>query len=64
MSWSLMPVDELGHRTACEEGMGSLKEVLPSPGSLCSPHQRPMNPSNEVLRQGRDFNQGAGRPRR
>ena len=56
MSWFLMPVDELKHRTACEEGMASLEEVLPSPSLLSSRHQRPMNPRGEVLRQGRDFN--------
>lgn len=39
-----MPVDELRHRTACEERMGSLEEVLPSPSLFCSPHDRPMNP--------------------
>ena len=56
MSWSLIPVDELRHRTACEEGMAFLEVVLPSPSSLCSPHHRPMNPRDEVLRQRRDFN--------
>ena len=35
-----------------------------SPSSLCSLNGRPMNPRDEVLRQGRDFNPGAGRLRR
>ena len=30
--------------------------LLPSPSSLCSPHDRPMNLRDEVWRQGRDFN--------
>ena len=39
--------------------------VLPTPSSLCSlPNDRPMNLRDEVLRKGRDFNQGASRPRR
>ena len=35
--------------------------MLLSPNSLCLPHDRPLNPRDEVLRQGRDFNPGAGR---
>ena len=38
--------------------------LSPSPSSLCSLQDRPVNPRDEVLRQGRDFNQGASRPRR
>ena len=38
--------------------------ILLSPGSLCSLHNRPMKPRDEVLRQGRDFNRGAGKLRR
>ena len=39
--------------------------VLPTPSSLCSlPNSRPMNLRDEMLRKGRDFNQGASRPRR
>ena len=29
--------------------------MLLSPSLLCSPHDRPMNPRDEVLRQERDF---------
>ena len=38
--------------------------MLPSPNSLYPPHNRPMNPRDKVLRQGRDFNWGTSRPRR
>ena len=38
--------------------------MLLSPSSLCSLYNRPRNPRNKMLRQGRDFNQGASRPRR
>ena len=38
--------------------------MLLSPSSLTSPHDRPMNPRDEGLRQGRDFNQGASSPRK
>ena len=38
--------------------------ISPSPSSLFLAHDRPMNPRDEALRQGRDFNQGASRPRR
>jgi len=40
------------------------KLLFLSPSSLCSPHDRPMNLRDKVLRQGRDFNWGAGRLRR
>ena len=38
--------------------------LLLSPSSLCSPQARPVNPRDEVLKQGRDFNWGASRLRR
>ena len=38
--------------------------LLLSPSSFCSLQNRPVNLRNEVLRQGRDFNWGAGRLRR
>ena len=38
--------------------------LLPSQSLLCSPHNRPMNPRDKVLKQGRDFNWGVSRPRR
>ena len=37
--------------------------LLLSSSSLCSPHDRPMNTRDKVLRQGRDFNLRTGRPR-
>ena len=37
---------------------------LLSPSLVCSPHERPVNPRVEVLRQGRGFNWGTSRPRR
>ena len=42
----------------------ALASLLPSASSLCSPHDRPMNPRDKVPSQGRDFNRGADRPRR
>ena len=52
--------------TTGDGGSGRGVGVLPSPSSssLCSLHNRPMNARDQVLRQGRDFNQGAGRRRR
>ena len=41
-----------------------VSKLLASPGSLCSLHDRPRNPRDEMSRQGRDFNRGSGRPRR
>ena len=38
--------------------------LLLSQSLLCSPHNRPMNPRDKVLRQGRDFNWGVSQPRR
>ena len=38
--------------------------LLLGPSLLCLLHNRPVNPRDEVLRQGRDFNRGAGRQRR
>ena len=38
--------------------------MLLSPSLLCLLHNRPRNPRNKILRQGRDFNQGASRLRR
>ena len=38
--------------------------MLLSPSSLSSPHNRPMNPREEGLKQGRDFNQGASSQRK
>ena len=38
--------------------------LLPSQSLLCSPHNRPMNLRDKVLRQGRDFNWGVSQPRR
>ena len=35
--------------------------VLQSPSSLCLPHDGPVKPRDKVVRQGRDFNPGAGR---
>ena len=39
-------------------------ELLPSPSLLCSPHNRPVNLRDKVLRQGRDFKWGVSQPRR
>ena len=40
------------------------KLLFPSPSSLYSPHDKPMNLRDKMLRQGRDFNWGACRLRR
>ena len=39
--------------------LGGMVLLLPNPSLLCSPHRRPVNPRDELLRQGRDFIQKA-----
>ena len=52
---------EYGFLSACE---GLHLMLLPSPSLLYLSHDMPMNPRDEVLGRGRDFNWGAGSQRR